>query len=131
MEVEAACTLYFEPKLWSHRYGEGIFTISINSVEVIETSFAQYTLEIKWGGHTKTIQKRFSDFYRLQTVLKTEKVIDTIAFPAKTWFSNVDKQFLQARLLELSKWLEMALTTSKTVALHASVRSFFELDRLH
>jgi hypothetical protein len=124
------CSLYFEPKLWSHRYGEGIFTLNLVGYEIIDKTYCTYVLEIKWGQQIKTISKRYSEFYNLNYTLRKEKAIDAetcSSFPGKTWFSNLEEKFLKQRQVQLGKWLDDCLGKNKGSTNHEQVRTFLEL----
>jgi hypothetical protein len=123
--------LYLTPTSWSHRYGDGIFTISqCNATVVEEHKYAQYQIEVRCGDHTKVINRRYSEFHQLQTILNQDHILDeqTIKlFPPKTWFASVDPDFLEQRAGLLHHWLDTALSSNKLASTHPQVIEFLQL----
>ena len=124
------CNLYFDPKEWSHRYGDAIYTIEIVHVDIVDNVYATYELEIKWGNHKQTIKKRYSDFYAFKQLMAQQHNIDHQAFPPKTWRTCIAMNFLQTRKMNLGIWLDQALSKNRELSQAAYVRDFLELPPL-
>ena len=131
---EQLAVLYLTPKSWSHRYGDGIFTINILNVNIdATTSKAIYEIEISFGKNKFTITKRYSQFNTLHNILINEQCIDpeiSALFPPKTWFSNVQEEFLNQRRCSLSIWLDTLLMSNKETSKQKDIRKFLEISAL-
>ena len=127
------CTLYFDPKEWSFRYGDAIYTLEIVHADIVDNIYATYELEIKWGNHKQTIKKRYSDFYAFKQQMAQQHNIDQATaapFPPKTWRSCIDMNFLQTRKMHLAIWLDQALSKNRELSKAVYVRNFLELPPL-
>ena len=120
--------LYFNPKDWSSRYGENIFTCHIveGRPEISEGKYAEYVIEISFGDKKRRVQRRFSEFYALYCYLEKAKNLNC-AFPPKTWFSCMDDDFIEYRRKALEKYLTHVLSISGVCKL-ATVRNFLQLE---
>ena len=123
--------LYFQPKLWSHRYGEGIFTCKILEGRVVD-SVAFYKIQICWGSNKNTVERRYSEFHSLMSTLVKEQVAtvdNQVEFPPKTWLKHINPDFIETRRAGLETWLNETLSSSlnKEVCSHSSLRTFLEL----
>ena len=79
----------------------------ITVYEIILTERKKFTVyNIQTVTHSRTIQKRYSDFLRMRKTLEKDFPGELKKpFPAKRWFgSNVEPKFLKSRLDNLSRW---------------------------
>lgn len=91
--------LYFPPKEFSPRYGDGFFTVIIKDYEIIGHpsacggQYAVYLLEISQGKQKWMIKKRFREFDSLNQSLQNEinNTIQLPPLPPKTCFTTLDQ----------------------------------------
>ena len=128
--------LYFEPKLWSPRYGSNFYTAVIESVGVgvggVDPSAAYYQVKVQWGGKTQTLARRYSEFHTLHQGLRAARAQEPDTanlFPPKTWFASVDPELLETRRLQLGAWLDDVLSRTKENASREDVRTFLGFRR--
>ena len=128
--------LYFSEKLWSPRYGGNFYTVAIESVGVgmggTDPAAAYYQVKVQWGGKTKTLARRYSEFWALHQSLQKNgaQEPDTAKlFPPKTWFASVDPELLETRRVQLGAWLDAVLSRTKENASREDVRIFLGLRR--
>ena len=112
MNTPLPCTIYFDATEWSPRFGEEHFTCSIDNVEAIE-NFAVYHIVIKYGTEEKDIEKRYSDFCRLQKMLETDKIVVN-NLPPKTCspHGSIKAEFLERRRHALENYLLSVVQTN-------------------
>lgn len=152
--------LYFPKKEFSPRFGDTFFTFDIKGHEIQGRSdvcggaYCTYTIEIARGKRRWEVKHRFSDFDKLQNMLRGEIDFaqDLPALPPKTCFRTVDEvlfviililcyltntllqSFLQTRQEQLFAYMEGVLkvvSDRKVIFTHAlSLRNFLELKEL-
>ena len=129
--------LYFSEKLWSPRYGSNFYTVAIKSVGVgmggADPAAAYYQVKVQWGAKTKTLARRYSEFFALHVALKRigAQEPDTASlFPPKTWFPSVDPELLEIRRVQLGAWLDAVLSRTKENASRKEVRVFLGLSSM-
>ncbi len=110
---------YFQPQMFSPRYGLQIFTYSMtpgNKVDDDSCCSLQcetYTIHVKQGNVEWSVVKRFSDFLRLHSILqeKYSTIQPFPLFPPKTLFPELfcSQKFMTNRLNMLNIYLENIL----------------------
>lgn len=113
--------LYFPPKQFSPRFGNNIFTVTLETFERVKpidscgSKYVVYVLLISRGRSAWAVKRRYSDFEKLLAYLKDKYRLTSQPFPSlppKTWTSVVnDDFFLQERANELQTFLNELLTT--------------------
>ena len=106
MNEPLPCTIYFDASEWSSRFGKEHFTLSIDNVEAVE-NFAVYHILIKYGDEVKDIEKRYSDFVKLNAQLERKKLCKSARLPPKTCspHGSISAEFLETRRSALELWL--------------------------
>lgn len=113
--------LYFPPKQFSPRFGNNIFTATLENFERVKpidscgSKYVVFVVLISRGRSAWAVKRRFSDFEKLLIFLKEKYRFTAQPFPTlppKTWTSVVnDDDFLQERAIELQTFLNELLTT--------------------
>lgn len=72
--------------------------------------FSSFTIAMRMGKTTWTLQKRYRDFYALNTRLqKTLHVLKELNFPPKKWFGNLAQKTVMARKSQLEQYIRSLL----------------------
>ncbi|CAG9120193.1 unnamed protein product [Plutella xylostella] len=106
------------------------FQIPIVGYEVMEerARFTIYKLKVEDNkrDHSWLVFRRYTDFVRLYSRLKSEQLNITLPLPGKRWFrDNFDPQFLDDRVRGLQVFVNAIV---KKLPNHPVVREFFCLD---
>ena len=126
--------LYFEPKAWSHRYGDDYFTVTIPAAKIVPGGGARvkkgqhgaFVLEGKRGDRTWRVERRYSEFSRLHargTAGAPAPAPDAPPgvppkLPPKTlWWTAQDGPFLERRRQALEAYLHGLLARRGVCAL--------------
>ena len=105
----------------------------ITGYEIILTERKKFTVyNIQTVTHSRTIQKRYSDFLRIRKTLEKDFPGELKQpFPAKRWFgSNVEPKFLKSRLDNLSRWFSEVIE-NESLRSHQALLGFLCLPAQH
>ena len=76
----------------------------------------RFVIECFAGGSTWQVIKRYSEFHALrESLLKCQAPINEVAFPAKTWWSNIDQDMADRREA-LEPWLNQVIEVCSPAA---------------
>jgi hypothetical protein len=139
---------YLEKKAFSSRYGDYFFTFSfgstVNSTSTdacwcIVPEIVLYSVEVKRGSSTWTVQRRFSQFetllHEVTAMVKSSPDLRDVVLPElppkKLFIFAKDPEFIKARAAALFEFLE-ALTVAlsrKHVILGSPLDQFLEITK--
>ena len=140
--------LYFEKNAFSPRYGRNFFTFELkssflktakDSCNCTEVDVVFYTFQLRRGTVDWILEKRFSDFERLQNdlILFQKSCMELSgaqlpALPPKTWFRVLDDaEFIKQRGHNLFQLLEgyCKLLSHHKLVDGSPLEDFLELNR--
>ena len=100
------CSIYFPADSWSSRFGPEHFTACIALVET-QAGRGVYHIHIKFGTEERFIEKRYSDFVKLNAQLERKKLCKSARLPPKTCspHGSISAEFLETRRSALELWL--------------------------
>ena len=109
--------IYFPSDKFSSRFGDKFFTTVIKGVRkeiaCCTNSYAVYQLEIFQGRNSWIVEKRYSSFVTLALKLKSTLGASLLRelpnLPPKTWFRDLSDDFLNMRIILLSRYLDSLL----------------------